>query len=143
MQRSRWLLGLLALVVMALGMSGDCESVDCERTTTEAETANKVDLTVGRSSTLAATLRAGDGTGLSGKPLRFAVLDDGAEVYHAEGSTGSDGVARVDLKRVDVGALQGLARADEFRASFAGDTTYCSSSDDADFRVVAGIGVSG
>lgn len=146
MQRSRLLLGLVA-AVLSLGMSGDCES-SCEPTTTDAETADKVDLTaVGRSSTLGAKLTvSATGQLLSGKTLRFAVFDDDAEVYAENGSTGSDGVARIDLKRVELPALQGLARGDEFRAAFAGDSTYCSSSDDADFRVLkapAGVTVRG
>ncbi len=141
---------MLLGLVLACTLFAACEggAVGCTPTTTEAETADKVDLTaVGRSSTIGATLKvASSGEAIPGKTLRFAVFDDGAEVYATEGSTGSDGSARVDLKRVDTGALQGLARGDEFRAAFSGDSTYCSSSDDAEFRVAkapAGITVRG
>lgn len=38
-------------------------------------------------------------------------------------------------RRVDVAALTALAQADEFRASFAGDGTYCASDDTAPIEV--------
>ncbi|HEX7166408.1 MAG TPA: hypothetical protein VF230_05435 [Acidimicrobiales bacterium] len=132
----------VALAVTAVGL-GACESsAGCTPTTTEAVDADRVDLaSPGDSSTLSATLTvSSSGEALPGKTLRFAVLDDGSEVYSTEGSTGGDGSSRVDLKRVDAGALQGLARGDEFRASFAGDATYCSSSGDAVFTVTRAPG---
>lgn len=145
MVRFRILLGVLLLPLLIAA----CENTaTCTPTTTEAEAADKVDLTaVGRSSTLGATLTvSGTGQALSGKTLKFSVFDDDAQVYRDEGSTGSDGSTRIDLKKIEPGALQGLARGDEFRAAFEGDSTYCSSSDDAEFRVLkapAGITVRG
>jgi hypothetical protein len=116
-----------------------CEggTTSCIPTDTGAVRADKVDLrTPGRSSTLQAKLLVeSDSRPLEGKTLTFDVLDDDATVYSTTASTGADGVAAIDLKRVDVDALTALARADRFRASFPGDSTYCSSSGVADVHI--------
>lgn len=137
MQRSRLLPGLLAVAVVSMGMSGDCES-SCIPTTTTATVADKVDLTaVGQSSTLTAKLTVTEtGEALSGKTLKFSVYDDGEQVYREEGSTVSGGVLTIDLKKLDIPSLRGIARGDQWQAAFEGDSTYCSSSDDKDFRVL-------
>jgi hypothetical protein len=142
---------LLVPAVPAVALFGlaapACESTGtCTPTTTKATEANKVDLTAtSRSSTIEAKLTVkADGKALSGKSLGFAVLDNGAEVYTAEGTTQSSGVARIDLKRIELNALQAVARGDQFTATFSGDGTYCSSQDSAAFKVAkapAGISV--
>jgi len=123
---------LLALPLLALPAC--YVDSDCVRTTTSAREASKVRL-AGGSAVVTATLRA-NGDGLDGKELTFEILDDGASVYTAEARTGSDGTARYDLKRASADALLAIARADAFRASFDGDETYCSSSDQAGFHTV-------
>jgi hypothetical protein len=136
MPRKRLLLWLVVALPALLGMSGDCDSADCTPTTTEATRADKLDLTAAsRSAVLEARLTADDKP-LAGKTLRFAVLADGAEVFFETAATGADGKARIDLKQVRLDALQAIVRGDQFRATFGGDSTYCSSADDADFRVL-------
>jgi len=127
----------LAVTLTIAGTSACAgDAVGCTPTQTAAVDADKVDLSaVSQSSTLSATLTSG-GTGLGGESLRFAVLDDGAQVYVIDGVTGADGTARVDVKQLDVSALQAVVRGNSFRAGFEGDSTYCSSADDAAFKVV-------
>lgn len=109
---------------------------DCTPTRVVAQRADKVNLGAAtRSAVITATLTA-NGAPLSGRELTFDVLDDGSTVYDDEARTGGGGSASVDLKRADPAVLLAVVRADEFRASFAGDATYCSSSDDAPFHAV-------
>jgi hypothetical protein len=109
---------------------------DCTPTTTDARPASKVNVSVtSRSAVITATLKSADGA-LASRTLTFDVLDDDAGVYTADASTGSDGTARVDLKRADPDALLAIARADKFRASFTGDGTYCASADEVAFSAV-------
>ena len=125
------------IVLTALALPG-CyvQSADCTPTRTAARPADKVDVRVAtRSGTVEARLTAG-GEALPGRELRFEILDDGAVVHDDSASTGSTGVARLDLKRVDPGSLVALARADRFRVTFAGDSEHCRSSDEAAFRTV-------
>ena len=118
-------------------VAGCTDAVGCTPTTIDATPASRVDLgATSRSATLAARLSVtASGEPLPGKSLRFAVTNDGAEVAEFTGSTVADGFARVDLKRIDVPAVNALARGKGFAASFAGDATYCSSADTAEFSV--------
>ena len=105
---------------------------------TTATPANKVDLVdVGRSSTIEARLRVkSSGNPLAGRLVRFSVRHDRTELYSADRTTTEDGVARVDLKQLDVAALKAVVRGDNFVASFAGDSAYCPSSGQAAFNVI-------
>ena len=124
-----------ALLVLAAA-TACTEPTDCTPTRVVAEDATKVDLrAVTRSATIEARLTAANEP-LAGRRLSFEVLDDGASIHEANAATGADGTARVDLKRADPATLVALARADEFRASFAGDARYCSASDDGAFGTV-------
>ena len=131
---------LIAAALAAASLTG-CyvESADCTPTRVIARPASKVNVgATSRSAVIEARLvvTATD-KALPGKPLDFEVLDDDSAVYRTETSTGSNGTARVDLiKRADVDAVVGIVRADSFRASFDGDSTYCSSSDAAGFSAV-------
>lgn len=126
------------IAALALVLLTGCytDATNCTPTTLEAEDADKVDLrAVSRSSVLKATLRTAAGP-VGGKRLIFEVRDDGATVYEGGARTDSRGAGSYDLKRVDQTALVALARGDEYLVTFDGDTTYCSSSDEADFRVL-------
>lgn len=129
---------VLVSALLGSALAGCAASTDCIATTTAATEATKVDLRAsGQSSVLEARIAVADGGApLAGRTLRFAILDDGAEVHAMTASSGDDGGGRVDLKRVDVGALAAVVRGDAFRASFAGDTTHCASSGEASFAVV-------
>ncbi len=131
-------LRIAAAALCFFPLSG-CEiDTNCTRTTTSARRADKVNVAaVSSSSVVEATLRTASGP-LDGRTLTFEVLDDDAAVYTAEGTTGSNGTARVDLKRADAGALLAIVRADAFRASFGGDGTYCASSGRTGFHAVRG-----
>lgn len=112
-------------------------STGCVPTTMATEDASKVDLaSPGRSSTVSARLTEGEGQPLPGKRVTFELKDDGAGVHEATATSGSDGWARIDLKRADPNTVLALVRADEVAASFAGDSRYCSSADEAPFRIV-------
>lgn len=125
----------LAAIVLA-ALPGCTDAAGCTPTTTTAEPADKVDVrALGRSSVLSAELLA-DGAPVSGKKVVFEARDEGATVYEGEARTDRNGVARFDLKRVDQAALVALARADAYQATFDGDQTYCSSSDEAPFQVL-------
>lgn len=128
----------LSSPLLALAALPACtyDATACQPTRTTANAATKVDLTAPLSSaTISAKLTAGE-RALDGMRLTFEVMDDGGTVYEAAATTGGDGVAKVDLKRADPEALVALARADRFRATFAGDSEYCRSSDDAAFGTV-------
>ena len=127
---------MLAVTAAALLSGCVTDTSGCLPTQTSADEARKVDLRgPADSATLVATLTA-EGMPVPGRVLRFDVLADGSAVHDDDASTGDNGVASLDLKQVDAGALTGLARAEEFRASFAGDDTYCASSDTAPVEVV-------
>lgn len=131
-------MALAAVVISSSSVVTSCvDATDCTPTTLDAAPASRLDLSAtSRSSTLEARLSVeASGEPLAGKSLRFAVTDDGAEIADVRGSTVADGVARVDLKRINLPAVEALARGNAFAASFAGDTTYCSSADSADFGV--------
>ena len=132
---SRWTALLpVAAVVLLSGCVTDTSG--CIPTQTSAADGAKIDLGApGGSATLLATLTA-EGMPVTGRVLRFDVLADGSTVYDDDASTGDNGVASVDLKQVDAGAVTGLARADEFQASFPGDDAYCASSGSAAVEVV-------
>ena len=126
---------LLVFGTVAAVLVGGCETT-CIPTTITATNARKIDLVTPKSSsTLTATLTA-EGSPLSGRTMRFDVQAGGDTVYSDDATTSRDGAASYDLKRVDAQALAGLVRGDGFVAAFAGDGTYCSSSDDAGFKVV-------
>ncbi|HVE94142.1 MAG TPA: hypothetical protein VNB24_04415 [Acidimicrobiales bacterium] len=131
--------GPIALVgVLVAGALTACAETDCTPTRSTATEAAKVDLTAASNSSVIEshlTVRESNEP-IPGRVLRFAVSSDGSELYDTTASTGDDGFARVDLKRVDKDALVAVARGDTFSASFAGDSTYCASSDTAEFRVV-------
>lgn len=128
---------LLALAAAAL-VTGCSETGGCIPTRTAAADGQKVDLgTPDDSGVLLATLTA-EGMPVPDRTLRFDVLAGGDTVHDEDSSTGDNGVASLDLKRLDPAALAALARADGFRASFAGDDTYCASSDVAEIEVVGG-----
>ena len=125
---------LASLALLAL--PGCTEVASCAPTTMAAEPADKVDLrALGRSSVLSAELLA-DGVPVAGKKVVFEARHEGATVYEGEARTDRNGVARFDLKRVDQAALVALARADAYQATFDGDASYCSSSDEARFEVL-------
>ena len=128
----------LSAPLLAVAVLPGCyvESADCTPSTTTAKPADKVDVRAATSSAVVEARLTADGAPLSGRRLTFEILDDGATVYETTATTGSTGTARADLKRADAQALVALARADQFRASFGGDGTYCSSSDEAQFRTV-------
>lgn len=122
------------LVVIASLLTG-CETT-CVPSVTQAQDATKLDLTApAGSAVLRATLSA-EGTALPGRELTFDVLADAGTVYSDTASTGADGTAGLDLKRLDLGSLTGVVRGDRLRVSFRGDGTYCASADDAAFDVV-------
>lgn len=126
----------VALLALAALPACTVDSTGCTPTTTTARPADKVNVRAAGSSAVVEARLTADTAGLSGKRLTFEILDDGATVYETSATTGSTGTARADLKRADAEALVALARADEFRASFAGDSTYCSSDDSARVRIV-------
>ena len=124
--------GLIGVTLTTLAVAPGCES--CEETTTDAVPAEKLSV---RAAVLEAELTSGDAKVL-GVPIRFEVLDDGKVVYTDEATTQLSGRARIDLKtRLDAQALVALVRADAWRATFPGNSTYCSSADDAPFRLIA------
>jgi hypothetical protein len=127
-------------VALALVSLSACTyDTNCTPTTTTARRADKVNVGVlSRSAVVEARLTTRTGKPLDDRDLSFEVLDDGASVYTAEGSTDGTGTARVDLKRADPNAVLAIVRADAFRASFAGDGTYCGSSGRAGFHAVRG-----
>ena len=126
---------LLVVGTMAATLVAGCETT-CIPTTTTATDARKLDLvTPDASSTLPAMLMA-EGAPLAGRILRFDVQDDGASVYSDDATTSRTGTASYDLKRVDAQALAAIVRGNGFVAAFAGDGTYCASSDEAGFKVV-------
>jgi len=125
-----------AAVASMASLAGCYYDSDCAPTRVVAQRADKVNLgAAARSAVVTATLTAG-GTPLPGRTLTFDVLDDGSSVYDDDARTGADGSASVDLKRADPAAIVAVVRADHVRASFAGDSAYCASSDDAAFRAV-------
>ena len=128
---------LLTTALVALAALPGCTvQSECTPTRTTARPADKVDVRSPTGSAVVQALLTSDGQPLDAKRLTFEILDDGSTVYETSASTGSAGTARADLKRLDPSAVVALARADSFRASFAGDATYCSSGDDAQFRTV-------
>lgn len=129
----------LPAALLALAALPGCYATpaSCTPTTMAAKPADKVNLRAAGSSAVVEARLTADGAGLDAERISFEVLDDGASVHETSATTGANGTARTDLKRADPQALVALARADEFRASFAGDGTYCASSDEAPFRVVS------
>ena len=126
---------LLAAGTVAATLVAGCDTT-CIPTVTSAEDARKVDLVTPKSSAvLRATLTA-EGSPLTGRAMRFDVQEDGNNVHSGDAATARTGTAAYDLKRVDAQALVALVRGNGFQASFAGDGTYCASSDDARFKVV-------
>src|SRR5687767_13387280 len=107
------LIGFTLTTLVALPACEESNLAACTPTTTDATAAQKV--SVQRAGVLEARLTA-DNAALGGKPLSFDVLEGGNSLYHAEASTGADGRASVDLKRVEVASLTALARADTWRA---------------------------
>lgn len=105
----------------------------CAATKIRAVPAQKIDMDALRSSAVVEARLTSKGAAVPGRTLRFDVLNDDAGVYTVEGTTGSDGVAKVNLKRANPKAWLAILRADEYRVSFAGDRAYCGSSDDAPF----------
>jgi hypothetical protein len=73
---------------------------------------------------------------LPDKPVTAWVFDDDESLYREDASTDANGRVVVDLKKLNTGALTGLARGDRWKAVFEGDATYCSSADDAPFRLL-------
>ena len=124
-----------ALVALA-ALPGCYADGHCLPTEITSSPANKVDVRAPTGSAVVQARLTADGEPLGAKRLSFEILDDGSTVYETSATTGSTGTARADLKRADPGAVVALARADAFRASFAGDDTYCSSFDNAPFRTV-------
>lgn len=125
---------LLATGIVLSSLVSGCDTT-CIPTTTTATEALKVDLETPRgSSTLTAELVA-EGAPLTGRLLTFDVQDDGASVHSGDAATSARGTASYDLKRAEAQALVAIVRADAFVAAFAGDATYCASSDEAGFRV--------
>jgi hypothetical protein len=127
------------LVAVTGSLLSGCETT-CIPTATDAQDAAKVDLVAPDGSAVLSGSLSADGTVLPGRELTFDVLADGATVHSDTASTGADGTAGLDLKRVDVGALSSVVRADALRVSFRGDGTYCASAEDAAFDVVRAPG---
>jgi len=129
-------LAIPTAAVAAVSLAGCYVDGDCTPTRVAAERADKVNVGAATRSAVVEAVLTAEGKPLSGRRLMFEILDDDASVYDDEASTGGDGMARIDLKRADPAALLAVVRADEYRASFAGDATYCSSSDDAPFKAI-------
>lgn len=110
---------------------------DCTPTNTAARPADKVNVRAAGSSAVVEARLTADGAALDAQRISFEILDDGSTVYETTATTGANGTARADLKRADPQAVVAFARADSFRASFAGDGTYCASTDVAQFRVLS------
>lgn len=110
-----------------------CDAPNCIPTTMESRSAVKV--SVSRGGVLEARLTAEE-SALPGKPVTAWVFDDDESLYREDASTDADGRLRIDLKKLNTGALTGLARGDRWEAVFAGDADYCSSADDASFRLL-------
>jgi L-ascorbate metabolism protein UlaG (beta-lactamase superfamily) len=136
-------------VVLLLVALGGCVLPGCDTTciptATDAHDATRLDLVAPAGSAVLRGSLAADGTELPGRQLVFDVLATGGTVHSGTASTGADGTASLDLKRVDAGAVGALVRGDQLRVTFGGDGTYCASADDAAFDVVrapAGVPVS-
>ena len=115
-----------------------CEMSDCIPTKTDASDAALVDAgDVANSAVLEARLTTG-GKALPGKTLLFDLERRvGPDEFVGSAETGSDGVARVDLKE-DLVDFADETVAESYRAAFDGDAKYCGSRDKAEVEVVRG-----
>ncbi|MCU1623984.1 MAG: hypothetical protein JWL79_2829 [Frankiales bacterium] len=127
----------LAPALLLLPLLAACtDATGCTATTMTASDATKVDLKVLGSAVLRARLTA-KGTGVAGKTIVFTLRAGDSDVFRGESSARADGTASLDLKsQLNASALLAVVRATAFTASFPGDTTYCSSADDAAFRTL-------
>lgn len=123
-------------LVLLLGLLPGCEETSCTPTQTEAAPATLADAGAPTASAVLEARLTAAGAPLPGATLEFDVRRRGGEFsFVAEGATGADGVARVDLKE-EAGRILAGATADAFRARFDGDGVHCSSSDEAEVRVL-------
>ena len=126
----------LALAACASVLMPACEVRDCRPTRTDALDAAIVDAgDVGSSGVLEARLTS-RGKPLAGKTMLFHLRRRvGGMEFAGSVETGSDGIARIDLKD-DLVDFADDAAAESFRAVFDGDGRYCSSRDEAELDLV-------
>ena len=124
----------IATLCVALSLPA-CEMSECIPTKTDARDAAFVDAgDVASSGVLEARLTA-KGKALPGKTILFHLRRKvGGEEFAGSAETGSDGVARVDLKE-DLVDFADDAAGDSYRAVFDGDNRYCGSRDEAEFDI--------
>lgn len=128
---------LIGLATLCIALSFPaCEMRDCRPTKTDASDAALVDAgDVPNSAVLEARLTTG-GKALPGKTLLFDIERRvGPDEFVGSAETGSDGVARIDLKE-DLVDFADETVADSFRAVFDGDNRYCGSRDEAEIEIV-------
>lgn len=126
----------LAAVACASLLLPACEMRDCVPTKTDARDAAIVDAgDVPSSGVLEARLTS-RGKPLAGKTILFHLRRRvGGMEFAGSVETGSDGVARVDLKE-DLVDFADDAVAESYKAQFDGDSRYCSSRDEANLDLV-------
>lgn len=125
----------LAIVTCALLLPA-CEPRDCRPTRTDARDAALVDAgDVPSSGVLEARLTS-RGEPLAGKTILFHLRRRaGGTEFAGSVETGSDGIARVDLKD-DLVDFADDAAAESYQAVFDGDGRYCGSRDEAELDLV-------
>jgi hypothetical protein len=118
-----------------------CEGIDCTPTAMEAKEGAVLNVAnVAASSTLQASLTAEDAP-LPAKTVEFYIeIGDDRDLV-GEAETGSDGTATLDLKtQLDADIVREIAAVatgdGAFEANFDGDSTFCSSADEAPIRVL-------
>lgn len=127
---------LIPLVALLAATACTVDATNCAPTAMHAKDADKVNLDAPLGSAVVTAILSAEGEPLSGFDVDFSILDDDRTVHRGTATTGENGTANLDLKRTNTDVLIALARADSFRASFAGDAKYCRSSDDAAFHTV-------
>ncbi|HEX2057956.1 MAG TPA: hypothetical protein VHI71_06265 [Actinomycetota bacterium] len=115
-----------------------CEGRDCRETEMDARDAAVVDAGEVTSSGVLEARLVSDGKPVTGRTVLFHVRVDGRLRFAGSAETGSDGVARVDLKDDPV-ELPSRATADSYRSMFHGDERFCSSRDEADLDLVGAL----
>lgn len=109
----------------------------CVPTRLTARDARKISVREARKSAVVVARLSRGRQGVPGKEVTFTLLnDDGSTLASRSGVTGTDGRASVDFKSLDPRVIVAVVRADDFRASFAGDEDFCGSAGDAAFRTL-------
>lgn len=125
---------VLVLCLLAAISFSACED-GCTPTETAASESKVANLeSVASSGVLSARLTSGTSP-IPGKTIEFWIDQAGEQKLAGEGQTGGDGVATLDLKTRPVPLATG-AVARSYEARFDYDGQYCSSSDEAEFKVV-------